>query len=203
MRHFRSLVTKGSQHRLLTRAAQNRAATVRERWRLRTRVFPDSVEFMVRSSPARQNEVMKTWIFTLALAGAGAFAAERSISREKLPEAVQKAVEEQSKGATIAGFSRETEDGKIFYEVELKVNGRTRDVLMDPSGNVVTIEEEVPIDSLPAPVRTGFEKRAGKRKIVLVESISTPQGIVAYEAHIKSFMRTIEVKLAPDGSPAK
>ena len=59
------------------------------------------------------------------------------------------------------------------------------------------------LDSVPPAVKAGFERRAGGRKIVLVESITTGPGIVAYEAHIKSFLRTIQVKLAPDGSPAK
>ncbi len=85
----------------------------------------------------------------------------------------------------------------------MKVNGRTKDVLMDPTGKVVNIEEEVSLDTVPAAVKAGFEKRAGKRKIVLVESNSKDQGIVAYEAHIKSGLRTIEVKLSPDASPMK
>jgi len=146
---------------------------------------------------------MKTVILWLVLAAIAAQAGERSIPREKLPAAVQKTVEEQSRNATIVGFARETEGGKTYYEAELKVNGRTKDVLMDPEGKVVTIEEEIPIDSVPAPVKSGFEKRAAGRKIVLVESITTDQGIIAYEAHIKSFLRTIEVKLSPDGSPVK
>src|SRR5689334_19175831 len=158
---------------------------------------------MVRSFPERQNGFMKTVTVCLTLAVLAASAGERSIPREKLPAAVQKTVDEQSKGAIVAGFSRETEGGKTFYEAELKVNGRTKDVLMDPEGKVVTVEEEVPIDSAPAPVKAGFEKRAAGRKIVLVESITTDQGIIAYEAHIKTFLRTIEVKLSPDGSPMK
>jgi len=146
---------------------------------------------------------MNTVIVGLSLAVVASYAGERSIPREKLPPAVQKTVDEQSKGATIAGFTRETEGGKTFYEAELKVNGHAKDVLMDPDGKVVTVEEEVPIDSVPAPVKAAFEKRAAGRRIVLVESIATDQGIVAYEAHIKTFLRTIEVKLSPDGSPMK
>jgi len=146
---------------------------------------------------------MKTLILWLTLAAIAAPAAEKSLLRKDFPADVQKTIDEQSKGATIVGFDRETEGGKTYYEAEMKVNGRTKDVLMDPSGKVVNIEEEVPLDSVPAAVKAGFEKRAGKRKIVLVESITTDQGIVAYEAHIKSGLRTIEVKLSPDASPMK
>src|SRR5947209_3045208 len=134
---------------------------------------------MVRSSVAGHNGLMKTLILRLALAAIAAPAVEKSILRKDLPADVQKTVDEQSKGATIVGDARETEGGKTYYEAEMKVNGRTKDVLMDPTGKVVNIEEEVPLDTVPAAVKAGFEKRAGKRKIVLVESISTDQGIVA------------------------
>ena len=144
---------------------------------------------------------MKTLILWLALAGIAAPAAERSISRDKLPEAVRKTVDEQSKGATIVGFAKETEGGKTYYEAEMRVNGRTKDVLMDPTGKVVNIEEEVPLDTVPAAVKAGFEKRAGKRKIVLVESITTDQGIVAFlENHPYVSRNLAQAFLCHDGS---
>jgi len=45
---------------------------------------------------------------------------EKTISRSDLPPAVEKTVAEQSKGATIRGFSEEKESGKTFYEAELR-----------------------------------------------------------------------------------
>jgi len=46
------------------------------------------------------------------------------------------------------------------------------------------LEEEVALDALPANVREGLEKKAGKGKLGKVESI-TKQGIlVAYEGHV-------------------
>ncbi len=51
-------------------------------------------------------------------------AQEKKLKREQLPPAVEKIVAEQSKGATIVGFSTEVEHGKRLYEVELKVDGR-------------------------------------------------------------------------------
>jgi hypothetical protein len=45
-------------------------------------------------------------------------AQEKKIQRSDLPPAMQKTVDEQSKGATVKGFSTEVEDGKKIYEVE-------------------------------------------------------------------------------------
>jgi len=58
-------------------------------------------------------------------------AQEKKLKREQLPPAVEKIVAEQSKGATIVGFSTEVEHGKRLYEVELKVDGRGKDISME------------------------------------------------------------------------
>jgi hypothetical protein len=58
-----------------------------------------------------------------------------------LPATVQATIREQRKGAVLRGLAQETENGQIFYEAELRVNGHSKDVLMDPTGEVVAIEE--------------------------------------------------------------
>jgi uncharacterized membrane protein YkoI len=150
---------------------------------------------------------MSTNIFYLAvpalLVASGVSAAEKRVKMESLPPAVQKTVQEQAKGATIRGLSIEIEDGKTFYEAELKVNGHNKDVLIDPNGAVVEVEEEVALDSLPAAAKDAIQKRAAKGQIVLVESVSKNDAVVAYEAKIKTAGKTSEVKVNPDGSPAK
>ena len=150
---------------------------------------------------------MSTNIFCLALpallVASVVSAAEKRVKMESLPPAVQKTVQEQSKGGTIRGLSKEIEDGKTFYEAELKINGHNRDVLIDPAGSVVEVEEEVPLDSVPAAVKDAIQKRAAKGQIVLVEAVSKNDSIVAYEAKIKTAGKTSEITVKPDGSPAK
>src|SRR3989449_4591641 len=87
---------------------------------------------------------------------------EKSVKIEDLPVAVRKTVMEQSKGVKIRGLSQEVKQGKTYYEAELTVNGHKKDVLMDTSGAVVEIEEEVALNSLPPAVRTGIEKQDRK-----------------------------------------
>ena len=150
---------------------------------------------------------MSTSIIYLALpallVASGVSAAEKRVKMESLPPAVQKTVQEQAKGATIRGLSIEIEDGKTFYEAELKVNGHNKDVLIDPNCAVVEVEEEVALDSLPAAAKDAIQKHAAKGKIVLVESVSKNDTLVAYEAKIKTAGKTSEISVKPDGSPAK
>src|SRR5262249_16274626 len=102
----------------------------------------------------------------------GSFAQEKKIKRADLPPAVEKTVATESAGATIKGFSKEKEKGETFYEAEMMVNGHSKDVTMDASGNVVEVEEEVAFEKLPAEVKAGLEAKAGNGKIGKVESLT-------------------------------
>lgn len=124
---------------------------------------------------------------------------ETRIRRNQLPAAVERTVATQSTGATIKGFSREVEGGKTYYEVELALNGRTRDVLMDADGVVVEVETQVDIDSLPAAVRTALKARAGQGQITSVESLTKKGQLVAYEAHVKTGSKRSEIQVGPSG----
>src|SRR4051812_41728610 len=103
----------------------------------------------------QQQSIVLVALGGLLLTGVS-FAQERRIRRSDLPPEVEKTVAKESAGATVHGFSQERENGQTFYEAELTVDGRSRDVSMDAQGNVVEIEEEVALDALPADVKSGI-----------------------------------------------
>jgi uncharacterized membrane protein YkoI len=128
-------------------------------------------------------------------------AQEKKLKKEELPPAVQKTAEEQSKGATVKGYSTEKEDGKTIYEVQLTVNGKNRDVSMDPNGTVIEIEDQVDMASLSDAVQAGLKKAAGAGKILSVEALTKKGKIVAYEAVVETAGKKKEVQVGPDGKP--
>ena len=128
---------------------------------------------------------------------------ESHVKMKELPAAVQQTVREQSKGATIRGLSREVENGETNYEVELRVNGHNRDVLIDPNGAVVEVEEQVTLASLPAVVKTAIEQNAAGGRIVLVESLTKGGLLMWYEAHVKKAGKSREIKINPEGQLVK
>jgi len=130
-----------------------------------------------------------------------ATAQEKKIKRTDLPPAVEKAVAGVSKGATIKGFNQETENGKTAYEVEMTVNGHSKDVLMDASGTVLEVEEEVALDSLSADVKAGLTAIAAGGKILKVESLTKGGKLVAYEAKVQAAGKKSEIQVGPDGKP--
>jgi len=142
-------------------------------------------------------------LFLVVITGLTAMcmAQERKIKRSDLPAAVEKTVVAQSKGATVRGFSEERDNGQTYYEAELTVNGHNKDIEIDGAGAVVEVEEQVAIDSLPAAVRDGLQSKAGKGKLVKVESITKRDKLVAYEAQVMTNGKKSEVQVGPDGKP--
>ncbi len=126
-------------------------------------------------------------------------AQEKKIKRSDLPPAVEKTVAEQSAGATIKGFNEEKEKGKTVYEAEMIVNGHTKDIAIDATGDVFEVEEEIKVASLPPAVRRALKAKAKLGKILKVESITKHGKLVAYEAQISTNGKNFEVQVGPQG----
>jgi len=127
-----------------------------------------------------------------------AFTQEKKINRSDLPPAVQKSVA-MSQAATVRGFSHEIEKGQTFYEAQLTVKGHSKHVLMDANGGVVEVEEQVDMASLPGAVKDALQAKAGRGKLVKVESITKHDKVVAYEAQVVTKGKRSEVQVGPDG----
>lgn len=149
----------------------------------------------------RNLRILSVGIFACLLATVPALAQEKKLQKSDLPAAVQKTADEQSKGATVKGYSSEKEDGKTIYEVQLTVNGKNRDVSIDATGVVIEIEDAVEMSSLPAAVQDGLKKKAGTGKIISVEALTKKGKLVAYEAVVQEGTKKHEVQVGPDGKP--
>jgi hypothetical protein len=140
-------------------------------------------------------------VLCLATLATGAAAQEKKVQRSELPAAVQRAADAQSAGATVRGYSTETHNGQVVYEVEMTVRGHGRDVTIGADGTVLEIEEQVALDSLPEAVRTGLRQLAGAGRITNVEALTKHGTLVAYEAHVRTGTKRSETQVGPDGKP--
>ncbi len=127
--------------------------------------------------------------------------AAAALTMKDLPPAVQKTVQEQTKGAEIKNIVKETEDGKTRYEIETILNGKHRDLAIDPKGVLLEVEDEIAIAALPAPVHAAFVKKATGGRILTVETVTSGGALVAYEAeYLDKNGRKREVRVKPDGT---
>lgn len=130
-------------------------------------------------------------------------AQEKKIARAALPAAVEKSLQTNLAGATVKGFSTESEAGKKVYEAETVLNGHTRDLQFAVDGTLNEIEEEVAFDSLPAPVQKALTAKAGTAKITKVEKLTKKDKLVAYEAATLKGTKKGEVQVGPGGETLK
>lgn len=128
--------------------------------------------------------------------------AARNLKLDQLPAVVQSAVTAQTANAVVVGISKESEHGRILYEIETRVKGKVRDLMIDEAGRVVSVEEEVELASVPEAARKAIEKRAAGSTIKIVEKI-TEGSTVGYEATILRNGKISEFVVNADGSPRK
>ncbi len=151
-------------------------------------------EYMMRNKQA-----VLTAVIGLAMMAGAAQAQETRVKRADLPPAVEKTVAAQSQGATIRGLSKETENGKTTYELELTVNGHTRDMVIGSDGEVQEIEEETALSDVPEAARSALTAKAGQGKIERVEALTRQGKLVAYEAVVLTGGKRREIQVGPDG----
>ena len=139
------------------------------------------------------------WFAVLLSLSVPSHAAEKKISKSALPGPVAKTAEEQSKGAIVKAYTQDAENGQVEYEVEMTVNGHSRDVSIGPDGRVLEVEEQIEISALPASVQQGLKQKAGNGIITKIESITKRGAIVAYEAQVTTQGKHKEIQVGPNG----
>jgi uncharacterized membrane protein YkoI len=147
--------------------------------------------------------MLRNFAVLLGLVPVVLIAQETKVQMKDLPAPVQKTVQEQTRTAKLRGLAKEVEKGKTLYEAEITMNGKSRDVLIDPSGTVVEIEEATSLAAIPEPARKAFQQQAGTAgKILSVETV-TRGSAVSYEAVVQKGGKKSEVAVQADGSPVK
>lgn len=67
---------------------------------------------------------------------------EKHVTMDELPGAVRATVEQETGGAKIEELVQETEDGKMFYEVEFEKDGKEHEVKIAEDGSILEREME-------------------------------------------------------------
>ncbi len=112
-----------------------------------------------------------------------------------LPPPVQATVKAETAGATVKGISRETEHGVTLYEVETVMNGMSRDILIDQSGAVVEVEQQVVLEAAPPPVQQALTQMGQVLKLERV----TARGVTTFEAHVQQGSKKRSVTVDANG----
>ena len=115
-----------------------------------------------------------------------------------LPAPARAAVEKWLAGGTIKQIDKETEDGKVVYDVEATVNGKHAEADIVADGTVLSTEESVAFDSLPKAVRDAAEKYFGSAKD-LNASKGIEKGKASYEIEGQKDNKKVTLNLDDTG----
>jgi hypothetical protein len=137
----------------------------------------------------------------------GVQAEEKKIKQANLPAAVQKTAADNTAGATVTGYTSDKVDGALVYQMNLTSDGRTRSVVMDAQGAIVSVEQEVAWTDLPEKIQQNFAGVQGKGKFEAVSTITKDGQIVAYEGVLikngeRNHVRVKPTAPAADAAPA-
>ena len=146
-----------------------------------------------------------TIVLSVTVLACAALAAAKSPQLKDLPAATQKTVQDNLKGGEIKNIAKETEKGVVQYEVESVLNGKRRDFNVDTKGNLIVMEEETSIDSIPAAAKATILKKVGTGTLGLVETFTKGGGgETMYEAAWKDKAgKKHEVLVKADGTETK
>ncbi|MCK6486457.1 MAG: hypothetical protein L6R00_20260 [Phycisphaerae bacterium] len=120
---------------------------------------------------------------------------EREVREAEVPKAALAALKKLAGTNPIVEFAEEIEHGVTYYEGSWKGPNGNVDVLVTTAGDVVEIEEVVPIGEVPKPVLDKARRAAGEDAKLYVEK----KTVIFYEVKYRKDDRRHEVLLSPDG----
>jgi hypothetical protein len=118
------------------------------------------------------------------LVSAPAHAAASKIKKTELPQAVREAADREAQGGHIVACWRNVGDRAGVYEVDLKVDGHKKGLVIAADGEVLRVQEQVTWEALPPDVQASFRRQAGDHDIEEVHSLTQGGEIVGYFARI-------------------
>jgi hypothetical protein len=147
--------------------------------------------------------LLATACFASVIAAAPTAQAESHVPCTTLPAAVLHQAKTEAGNATIRGCVKDKENGKITYEVETLKDGKSKDIVLDASGTVLEVEQEIAGSSLPTAVSDAIAKAANGGKVGKIESVTREGAIASYETTIIAKGQRREVAFSPQGAPVK
>ncbi len=137
-------------------------------------------------------------IVAVVLNGCSLFTKE--VKLEDVSSAAQAAIEAYTSGEGIEKITHEKEEGKHFYKVEYKNDGRKFELKVDEDGEVLEAEEIVTMEDLPLAVQETVKTASAGAEIKELALLETEEGKTFYEIEFEKDGKEHKVKIAEDGT---
>jgi uncharacterized membrane protein YkoI len=133
---------------------------------------------------------------------------DKKISLDKVPKAVMTAVKDRFPGADITSVEKETENGEVIYDFELKHDGRKYEMDIKENGTITEIEKEVVAKDVPEAVTNAVKAKFPGATITEVMEVNKVKGKEETPDHYEVNLTTadnkkMEVEVSLDGKKVK
>jgi hypothetical protein len=129
-------------------------------------------------------------------------AQEHSLRKKDVPKAILDAFRRSYPKATIKGYSRESDQGNVSYEIESVEATTHRDISYTGDGSVIAVEESLPYVDLPEPIRSTITKEYPSAKVLTCERV-IKRSTTQFELLVRSGNQKHELVFNADGSLVK
>jgi uncharacterized membrane protein YkoI len=116
------------------------------------------------------------------------------VPEDKVPKAVMDAAKARFPGAKFTSITKEKEDGKIVYDLELTHEGKKYEMDIHEDGTVVEIEKEVALKDLPEAVTKAVDTKFPKATIKEIMEVNKVDGKKETPDHYEITIETADKK---------
>jgi uncharacterized membrane protein YkoI len=123
---------------------------------------------------------------------------------DKIPKAVMDTLKAKFPKAKIDKWTKETENGKVMYDIEFKQDGRKAEADIAEDGTLLNFEKEFDAKDLPKAVTEAVEKKYPRSKIKEVMEITDIKDKKEVHGGFEIVLKTadrkeVEVTIAKNG----
>jgi uncharacterized membrane protein YkoI len=120
--------------------------------------------------------------------------AQEAVDPDKLPPKVAQAVKARFPGATIVKATKEMENGRVVYDIEMIRSGKKHEMDCREDGTIVDIQNEIPASDLPPAAQTAIKAKYPGSKIKEVGEILVVNNGQEKRDHFEVLIETAEQK---------
>jgi uncharacterized membrane protein YkoI len=133
---------------------------------------------------------------------------DKKVPLGKVPKAVMDSIKARFPGADLTSVEKETEDGAVVYDVELKHKGRKYEMDIKEDGTIIEIEKEVAAKDVPEAVTKAVQAKYPNCTIEEVMEVNKVKGKEEKPDHYEVTVVTAdkkkrEVVVSLDGKSVK
>jgi hypothetical protein len=133
---------------------------------------------------------------------------EEKVAVDKIPKKVMEVINKRFPDAKITSAEKETENGKVVYDIELTHKGRKYEMDIKEDGTILEIEKQIDAKDLPKAVTKAVEAKYPKASLEEIMEVNKVEGKKEKPIHYEIVIVTadkkkLEVIVSLDGKSIK